>query len=258
MTMTQRDETWYRTFFDEHYLRRYVPVLPAERTEREVDGILDLLGLEPGDHVLDLACGHGRHAIRLAKRGLRVTGFDLSEVFLERARADAETAGVEIELVHGDMRSLPWESQFDAVVNVFTAFGYLEDDAEDAKVVGQVAKALKPGGSFLQETLHRDSITPRFLPSLVERPDDDLIVLHEHRFDLERGGIADVVTEIEADGTRTVRQTWVRLYTVPEYRRMYEAAGLVLQGAYGGLDGSDLTLASRRLVVIAGKPPAGQ
>jgi len=254
--MVQSDDAWYRVYFDEHYLHRYRPLLTDERSEREVDGIVDLLGLEPGDRVLDLACGHGRHAIRLARRGLRVTGFDLSEVFLERARADARTEGLAIDYVHGDMRELPWEGAFDAVINVFTAFGYLEDDAEDAKALQAVGRALRPGGRLLQETLHRDGLTPRFLSSYVERLDDGLITLHEHRLDLAAGGVEDTVTEIEVDGRRIVRRTWVRLYTVPEFRRMYEAAGLSLDAAYGGLDGGELTLASRRLVLVGSKPPA--
>ncbi len=246
-------DAWYRIFFDEHYLRRYVPMLSDERTEREVDGIMDRLGLEPGDRVLDLACGHGRHTNRLAKRGLSLTGFDLSEVFLEHARAEAKAADLDVAYVRGDMRELPWEGAFDAVINVFTAFGYLEDDRQDARVVEAVAKALRPGGRFLQEILHRDGLTRRYLPSWVERLEDGLLALHEQHFDLVRGGIEDVVTEIEADGARTERRTWVRLYTVPEFRRMYEAAGLELEAVYGGLDGSDLTIASRRLVLVASK-----
>ena len=152
------ETAWYRTFFDAFYLRQYGPVFTDAVSERQVDLMIDRLGLEPGARVLDLACGHGRHAIRLAARGMRVTGLDLSEVFLERARDDARAAGVDVRWVHADMREIPFEDEFDAVVNIFTAFGYLEDDAEDARVIDAVARALVPGGAFLLETIHRDNL----------------------------------------------------------------------------------------------------
>ena len=84
------ETAWFQSFFGEDYLEIYRDAFPVERTAAEVDGIASLLGLGEGARVLDLACGHGRHSIALAERGFDVTGYDLSEVFLERAREDAE------------------------------------------------------------------------------------------------------------------------------------------------------------------------
>src|SRR2546421_15037 len=81
----------------------------------------------------------------------------LCELFLERARAAAGGRGVDVRWVHGDMREIPFAAEFDAVLNLFTAFGYLETDEEDQKVLAGVQKALKPGGRFLMEIIHRDS-----------------------------------------------------------------------------------------------------
>jgi SAM-dependent methyltransferase len=94
-TGTEGQPPWYVTFFGEDYLRIYAPVLPPERTAREVEGLvrlLEQLGVPPGGAVLDLACGHGRHAIPLAQQGYRVTGQDLSRHFLRRAQEDARAA----------------------------------------------------------------------------------------------------------------------------------------------------------------------
>jgi len=71
---------WYQEFFGEDYLRMYALTLWSERTAREVEGIVRLLGLPPGSSILDLCCGHGRHAIPLAQSGYRVTGQDLCQV----------------------------------------------------------------------------------------------------------------------------------------------------------------------------------
>ncbi|HJT54986.1 MAG TPA: class I SAM-dependent methyltransferase, partial [Ktedonobacteraceae bacterium] len=138
------DTPWYKSFFGKDYLRIY-DFLTPERTELEVKCIIHLLKLPPGSTILDLCCGHGRHSIELAKRGYRVTGQDLSEVFLQHAQSDAEKQGVQVRWMQSDMRNIPFENEFDAVINIFTAFGYLENEDEDQLVLQQIQKALKPG-----------------------------------------------------------------------------------------------------------------
>ena len=131
--------------------------------------------------VLDLACGHGRIANRLAERGCRVTGLDAVPLFLDRARRDAEVRGVEVTYVEGDMRSLPWEGRFDRVVNWFTAFGYFDDDG-NRRVLAETAKALRPGGRFAVELNNRDAIVRGFQPASVVDKDGDMVI-DRHRME---------------------------------------------------------------------------
>jgi ubiquinone/menaquinone biosynthesis C-methylase UbiE len=98
----------FEDVFDEDYLYFYEPRL-TEASEGDVETIWRLLELGPGMEVLDLACGHGRIANRLAERRTRVAGLDATPLFLDRARRDATALGVEVEYAEGDMRSLPWE-----------------------------------------------------------------------------------------------------------------------------------------------------
>ena len=111
--------------FNDDYLHFYGPDLTHDRNHREADGIWRLLSLQEGAAVLDLGCGHGRIAIELAKRGGLVTGLDASVKFLALAREAAGAAGLQIDFIEGDMRQLPWQGEFDAVVIWFTTFGYL-------------------------------------------------------------------------------------------------------------------------------------
>jgi len=247
------EQPWYVEFFGEDYLRIYTPLLTPERTEEEVAHIVERLGLPPGSKILDLCCGHGRHSILLAQRGYQVTGLDLSQVFLERARADAEKAGVSVRWVHSDMRRIPFEAEFDAVINMFTAFGYLENQWEDRKVLHQVHKALKPGGLFLLDTVNRESVMRRFMPYDISRHDNGLIVLQERRFNLLTSRMEVNVTLIEPDGSRREYSYSLRFYTLTELAQMLGAAGLWLEECYGDLDGSELTLNSRRMVLLARK-----
>ncbi len=242
---------WFEDFFGEDYLEIYSDVLSVKRTTLEVYGVVHLLGLEPGARILDLACGHGRHAIRLALRGFSVTGVDLSKVFLDRAMADAQAAGVEIRWVRGDMRELKFKREFDCVINLFTAFGYFEDPEDDLKTLQGIRRALVPGGQFLLETLHRDGLIARFLPRRSEKTGAGATVRHEASWDLARNVIDDNVTLIQPDGAPKHYTTSVRLHSLHEFLALLREGGLEPAAWYGGLEGSPLELHSRRLVVVS-------
>jgi D-alanine-D-alanine ligase len=248
------EQAWYAEFFGEDYFRIYEQILAPERAVVETEQIVARLGLSPGAAILDLCCGHGRHSIELAKRGYRVTGLDLSTVFLERAEQDAASAGVHIRWVHSDMREIPFEAEFDAVINMFTAWAYLETQAEDQKVLDRAARALKPGGLFLMENVLRESIMRGFQEYDVTHLPDELIAIHERSFDLRTSRMEDTVTLLHPGGARTEYRTSMRFYTLTEIEAMLSAAGLTLEAYCGGLDGSELHLDSPRLVVLARKP----
>jgi SAM-dependent methyltransferase len=247
---------WYESFFGEDYFTIYAEAFPPEHTTAQVDGIVSLLELEAGARILDLACGHGRHSIPLATRGFDVTGYDLSDVFLARARTDAETNGARVRWVRGDMRNLSFDSEFDAVINVFTAFGYFEDPDDDLGTLRGVRAALRPGGRFLLEILYRDGLPARFRPTSVDRAVDGTLILHEHNWDLARDVMDDAITLIRPDGRRAQYKTSVRMRTLHEMLDLMRSAGLEPERWYGGLNGAPLDLSSRRLVLISRRDPA--
>ena len=135
-------------WYDEDYLFFSTEITNLERTENELEFIWQALRLQHGAAVLDLACGHGRIANGLAKRGASVTGIEILPLFLERARADATKAGVTVDYRNGDMRELGNIGPFDAAVLWFFSFGY-HSDVENLKVLQEVARVLKPGGRLL-------------------------------------------------------------------------------------------------------------
>lgn len=248
------DKAWFETFFDEDYLEIYVDVLLPEVTAGQVDGIEKLLDLQPGARILDLACGHGRHAIALAERGYDVTGFDLSATFLKRAREDAAIRGTQVRWMQGDMRELDFESEFDAVINVFTAFGYFEDESDDTKTLDRVRASLRPEGLFLIETLFRDGLPARFTPKSYDKTSRGRLVLHDHNWDLEKDVIEDQVTLINPDGTKKEYRTSVRMRTLREYLALMRSSGLEPETWYGGLNGVQLDFSCRRLVLLSRRP----
>jgi SAM-dependent methyltransferase len=249
----QSDRPWYAEFFGEDYLRLCRPYLTPQRTEAEVIGLIRRLALPAGSRILDLCCGEGRHSIPLSVLGYQVTGLDLNPFLLAHARSVDHDVDAEVRWVRGDMRHLPFASEFDAIINVFTAFGYLESEAEDRQVLREVSRTLLPGGAFLLDVVHREALVRHFLPAEVERHEHGLLVLQEQEFDLHTSRLGVRITLIERDGRRKEYRQSIRVYTLTELDEMLAAAGLKLDQYHGDLEGSPLNLDSRRLVLLARK-----
>ncbi|GAB2781379.1 SAM-dependent methyltransferase [Amycolatopsis magusensis] len=252
--------------YDEDYLHFFVapagetefaghgPVVPnaAYSGEAAAELVGRLLDLRPGMRVLDLACGHGDLANRLAARGCEVTGLDSSAVFLDRARADAAAAGVSVEYVAGDMRRIPWTGRFDRVVNWSTAFGYFDDDTNRAVLRG-IGGALRPGGRLAMDLDNLPSFLASYSPSRVvaARHDGDMLVDRYRlnaltgRFEAER----TVVRNGRARRTQFVK----RLFGFPEIRDWLLAAGFTAVTGHGE-DGQPLTAEHQRMIVVAELP----
>src|ERR1700739_1188545 len=192
------------------------------RTDSDTELIWQLLELEAGMEVLDLACGHGRIAARLAERGCHLTGLDSSPLFLRLARQDAEARAVAVDYVHGDMRDLPWSARFDRIINWFTAFGYF-DDAGNRRVLTQAAAALKPGGRLGIEMMNYPSLLGRFAPSNVVQRGDDFLI-DQHRLDLLTNTMVVDRTIIRDGRTRHV-PLFVRVFTYTEPRHWLTGGG---------------------------------
>jgi len=236
--------------FNDDYLWFYEPLLTEERNRAEAAEIVDALGLTVGASILDAPCGHGRIANLLASNGFDVTGVDLTQPFLDRARADAERLGVEVEYVQGDLRNLPVQGPFDAVVCWFTSFGYFED-TDNRRVLEQFAVVLKPGGKLLIETMHHDGFVRGFTSTpaaiLTERGDD--VMSDVSTFNPIRGRLETERT-VRRDGEIRRSSHSVRLPTVPELDEWLGAAGFSTR-SYDDRLGRALRFDSRRIVVTA-------
>src|SRR5258708_7769627 len=161
--MASQGSAWYVDFFRSDYLNVYGHMFTEERAEKESAFVASALSLKPGASVLDLCCGQGRHSVQLAKRGLKVTGLDLNPDYVELAQQAAKAGKVEIETLAADMREIPFASEFDAIVNMYSSFGYLESEAEDLKVLESAAKALKIGGRNLFDILNREGAIDNYI-----------------------------------------------------------------------------------------------
>jgi ubiquinone/menaquinone biosynthesis C-methylase UbiE len=233
--------------FDEAYLELYAPRHEPEETEAEALGAARAAGVEPGAAVLDCPCGFGRHSIVLARAGYRVTGSDRSQVLLDEARRQA--GDTELELVRADYRELPFEdASFDAVLNLFTALGYLGKKG-DIQALREFRRVLKPGGRLLVETMQRDRLARIYQPRGWDSLPDGLLV-EERDFDMVESVTRGRFIHIRDSGERREFPYTIRLYTVTELVEMAREAGFESVECHGGFDGEELTL-DARLVLLA-------
>lgn len=251
--MTDYDPEWHRSFFGKDYLDVYGHLLTQESSEAEADFVIRSLGLKPGDRALDLCCGTGRHAVPLARAGLEVTGLDMSEEYLALARSAAREAGVKVRFVQGDMREIPFRGEFDAVVNMFTAFGYFDDESDDQRVIDGAAAALRPGGRLLLDLLNRDWVAANYVRSESREGMDGTVCTERRTFDPVAGRNHVEFTITSPDGVQRRAGHHIRLYVATEISRMLDRAGLSLERSYGGYDGSLLSVATRRMILVARK-----
>lgn len=250
MSSGQTEEVpWYKEWFN----REEYELVYRERNETDAARLIDLIERvvqpSPGASILDVACGRGRHARLLARRGYEVTGLDLAERALETARRRTADEGLRVRFVQGDMRDFDFRDSFHGAVNLFTSFGYFESDSEHDRVIRNIADVLRPGGWFVQDFLNADYVKDTLVPEDA-RTENGVTIKQQRWIDDER--LNKRIT-IEQNDDRHVFTESVRLLTLEDFQEMYDAAGLDLFALHGDYDGRPHDGASPRLVMFSRK-----
>jgi len=245
-------QDWWKGYFDAEYLREYEPLFDPIRDRREAARIIELLALPVGARILDCPCGQGRHAHLLAEAGYDVDGVDYSRELLAsaRKRGTART----LRYTRADMRRLParWTTRFDAVINVFTSFGFFDNPLDDAQVIREFGRVLRPGGVLLWHGASRDGVAARFLTRDWWRTSDGTLVGQERSFDA-LSGVLSVQSEWQGRRRGGRRDHRIRLYTATRLAELCRDAGLVVELAYDGWSERPLRRASSEMLLIARK-----
>jgi SAM-dependent methyltransferase len=243
---------WWRSYFDSGYLAEYEPLFAAERDRREVSRLIEVLGLPAGSTILDCPCGQGRHSHLLAEAGFSVQGLDYSRELL--ALALERGTGPRLRYRQGDMRSLPtgWKGKFDAVVNLFTSFGFFTNPADDARVIAEFARVLVPGGVLVWHGANRDGVMARFLASDWWRLEDGTIVAQTRSFD-PLSGILTVRSSSSGPSAFGEREHRIRLYSADRIAELCAREGLVVTAAFDGWNDRPLRRLSGEMLLVARK-----
>ncbi|MCP4658101.1 MAG: class I SAM-dependent methyltransferase [bacterium] len=232
----------------------YSFLFAQERFEKAQDQIEKLIRLVEfsGTRVLDLPCGPGTHAVPLAALGYRTTGVDLSAFLLERARARADDAEVEVEWIREDMRDFCRPDTFDLATNLFSSLGFFDDQEDNQRVLQNLCRSLRPGGVCVLDMTGKEWVA-RMMPETMAH-------------DLVDGGLLVERNEICDDWSR-IRHEWIVLrgedtttfrfehaiYSGQELKDRLRAAGFSAVRLFGDLDGNPYDLSASRLVAAAWK-----
>jgi SAM-dependent methyltransferase len=243
--------TWYEQSFGRDYLVVYKH-RNFQSAHQEVKSIIEWLDLPPGAEILDLCCGIGRHSLKMAELGYHVTGVDLSETLLTEAKK--LDAASKITWVRADMRRIPLIRTYDAIVNLFTSFGYFESDRDNMKVLLEIERLLRPGGKWIIDYLNPDHVISHLVP-FSERMEENMLI-QEARC-IEDGVVRKHITIREPNRPERHYREQVKLYKPSDFERMVKSANLQIDKIFGDYTGSSYTSeTSARIILVGHKPLA--
>lgn len=243
-------DEWYKEWFNtEEYLSVY-----RHRNDEDArllaELILSNLKIPAGANVLDMACGPGRHSILFAEKGFKVTAVDLSEKLLSVAKKSAEEAGVKVNFVHSDLRCFSEAAKFNLVLNLFTSFGYFEDDEENFKIFEVAFDHLMSGGYFVLDFLNKNYIEKNLIPESVDKLVEGKII--QQRYIKDKRVIKKI--SIIRDGSEKYFHESVRMYCKHELIASLENKGFLIKKVFGDFEGNSFSKAtSPRIIIIAQK-----
>jgi len=242
--------SWYKDWFNsENYLKVY-----SHRDESEAEKLVELIvqtfSIKSDSKILDMACGSGRHAIIFAKRGFGVTAVDLSQRLMSEAKENATQNDIKIDFVLSDILDFETTKRFNLALNLFTSFGYFDNDEENFRVILKAYDLLKDGGYFVIDYFNRSYLLKNLIPTSVFSK-NGLRITQKRSIQENR-----VVKNISIDSNGLVEEFYesVSLYSYDEMIAYIKKAGFIILKEYGDYYGNTFNKeSSPRLIIFAKK-----
>jgi 2-polyprenyl-3-methyl-5-hydroxy-6-metoxy-1,4-benzoquinol methylase len=252
--MTSSD-TWFESWFDSPLYEK----LYASRDDAEAAQLTAWIAglLPPAQHpdVLDMGCGRGRHSLLLAKEGYRVTGVDLSSRAIETARRKAAESNItNVRFLTGNMST--WQGRpFHIVCNLFTSFGYFEDDDDNLRVIRNMQSNLKEGGFLVMDYLNPEAVQRNLVPEETVVVGEMSCRITRH---IEDGTVVKSLSFVSSsDGKAMTFQERVKLYGREWFESAFTNLGMTMQTIRGDYSGGAFDpLTSPRMVMVVRKKQA--
>jgi SAM-dependent methyltransferase len=240
--VSAQEADWFEEWFGVDYLRIY-----QHRDETDAVRAIDLiernLGRRRIESVLDLGCGAGRHTRLLEERWWTV-GLDLSMSLLRVARRETKDS----PYVRADMRELPFRSDsFDLVVNLFTSFGYFDDDREHVRVLDCVGASMTSGGTLVIDFLNAAQVRHSLVP-YDERLENGITIEQRRQISPDNRFVEKRIT-LRERGKEYIER--VRLLSLKDLERMLITAGFQVVKVFGDYEGRNWSEASPRTIMFA-------
>jgi len=243
---------WYNNdeFWDVMSHKLFAVKDPAE-TKKEIEQIISLTGITPGSKLLDLCCGQGRHSLEFARRGYKVTGVDRTKRYLEKAKKEAARENLSVEFIEDDMTDFKRKIYFNAIITMYTSFGYFEEHNDNMKVLYNSYSSLKKKGLLLIDVVGKEILQRKFT----------------ERESFELDGITYIEERKVINNWSRIENRWIMLkdnlqkefklshwiYSENELKKMLSNAGFSSVKIFGDLAGKKYDENAERLIAIAVK-----
>jgi SAM-dependent methyltransferase len=243
--MAPRKKKWYRSWFNSPYYHILYANRDLKEAELFIDNICNFLKPAPGARVLDIGCGRGRHSIYLHKKGLDVTGFDLSPENISYASAFANE---HLQFFVHDMRNLFYINYFDYAFNIFTSFGYFSTERDNLRAINTFAKSLKPGGTLVFDFLNTDCTRNQIVHEETKEVQD--ITFHITR-KVENNRIVKQIAFSDQGNAYDFREE-VQALRLADFEKYFAQKGLKILHLFGDYELNPFREdRSERLIIIA-------
>lgn len=254
--MVKNDSGWWDDFFPT--FRPVFVLISAQATNDQARYIIKKLGLKKGKSFLDCPCGIGRIALPLAKKGIKVTGVDITQSYLEEFIAKGKRRKLPITGIRHDMRRITFDRKFDAAGNLWTSFGYFAKESDNLLVLKKMFRALKPGGKFMLHVINRDWIMANYESTggyEIPAPGGKglIKIAEKRRFDYRRS-INYATWHFLQDGVEKVFEMNLRMYSFHELAGMLESAGFIDVEGYGSTRDEPISRDKMMMFIIGTKP----
>jgi len=248
--MSTKDSGWWDDFFP--VFRPFFGLVSQKATNAHVRYVITKLNLKPGRKFLDCPCGIGRISLPLARKGIRVTGVDITQSYLDELSKKAKRSGLKIDVARADMRRINYDSQFDAGGNLWTSFGFFEKETDNRLVVKKMYQALKPGGRFMLHVINRDWIMANYRARGWQEA-GGVKSIEERYFDY-RTSVNHGTWNFIKDGEEKSFYVPIRMYSFHELIAMFESVGFVDIEGYGSEKEEPVSIDRQMMYVIGTKP----
>jgi len=245
--MALSEANWYQNWFGKDYLKVYSH-RDLKDAQKLVELILSNITLYKDSNILDIGCGQGRHLSIFAEKQYQITGVDLSPVLLRIAK-EKHINNSFVQLIQADMRQLPLQSKFDLVLNLFTSFGYFENDDENINVLKQINALIKDTGSFVIDYFNSDFVKKNLVPK--HKKEVGELIVEQERY-IEDSRIKKKINLMK-DGKKSTYFESVKLYSPEEIFNMLQSVNLKINKTYGDYNGTSFNEDSPRLLVFGEK-----
>ena len=248
---------WYHTFFHGLPQETWKAAQTEDQTQLDLELLVETLEFGPGDRILDVFCGYGRHAQPLARMGALLTGVDISAEYITELQAVAKQEKLPLRAIEADFLTLPFDELtggvvFDAAYCLGNSFSFFSRP-DMLAFLTRIAAVLIPGGRFLAHSeMIAESVLPQYQGRNWQPVGDDILFLVENEYDALDSRIDSRLTYVR-DGEVQTRTAQHYIYTLAELRHLLTEAGFSTLACYGSLTGEPYALGDEAVWLVAEK-----